>query len=101
MGDPLSLEHITGSLARTIEFFSGLEKGRLRIVTKYNNVDTLIKLKHNGHTNFRISINSDYVIRNFEHNTGSLDERIEAITKLAYAGYPIGFVIAPIMVYND
>lgn len=100
LGDPLALEHITGSLARTIDFFSGLENGRLRVVTKYNNVDSLLSLHHNQHTQFRISINSDYIVENFEHNTGSLSERIEAVSKLSNAGYPIGFIVAPIMQYE-
>ena len=47
---------------------------------------SLLKLDHKEHTNFRISINSDYVIKNYEHNTASLDERIEAVKKLANAG---------------
>ncbi|MDD2496458.1 MAG: spore photoproduct lyase [Tissierellia bacterium] len=101
LGDPLALEHITGSLAKTIDFFSGLENGRLRIVTKYDNVDSLLKLNHNKNAEFRISINSNYVIENFEHNTAKLDERIEAIIKLANAGYPIGFLVAPIMQYEN
>jgi spore photoproduct lyase len=101
LGDPLALEHITGSLAKTIEFFSSLENGRLRVVTKYSNVETLLNLKHNKNTHFRVSINSSYVVDHFEHNTGSLDERIEAVMKLAHAGYPIGFIVAPIMVYDN
>lgn len=101
LGDPLALEHITGSLARTIEFFAGLEKGRLRVVTKFPHVDSLLDLDHKQHTLFRISINTDYVIDNFEHNTASLDERMEAIVKLGRAGYPIGFIVAPIMQYDN
>ncbi len=101
LGDPLALEHITGSLAKTIEFFSCLENGRLRVVTKYNTIDSLLNIKHNKHTQFRVSINSSYVVDRFEHNTGSLDERIEAVIKLADAGYPIGFIVAPIMVYDN
>ncbi len=100
-GDPLSLEHITGSLARTIEFFGTLEKGRLRLVTKFDMVDTLLCLKHNGHTRFRVSVNSRYVIKNFEHNTGSFDERITAASKISQAGYPTGFIVAPIMIYEN
>ncbi|HEX3030501.1 MAG TPA: spore photoproduct lyase [Clostridia bacterium] len=99
-GDPLALEHITGSLSKTIELFGSLEKGRLRVVTKFNNVDPLLALKHNGHTRFRVSVNSRYVIKNFEHSTSSFDERIEASSKLASAGYPIGFIVAPIMIYK-
>lgn len=101
LGDPLALEHITNSLAKTIKFFSVLEKGRLRVVTKYSNVESLLNIDHNQHTHFRISINSNYVIDNFEHNTCSLDERVEAIKKLSYAGYPIGFIVAPIMIYEN
>lgn len=101
LGDPLALEHLTGSLAKTIEFFGTLDNARLRVVTKYNNVDSLMHLRHNGHTRFRISVNSRYVINNFEHNTASFDERIEAASKIASSGYPIGFIVAPIMIYDN
>ena len=100
-GDPLALEHITGSLSKTIEFFGSLENGRLRVVTKYNNVDPLLGLRHNRHTRFRVSVNSRYVIGNFEHRTAGFEERLEAAAKLAGAGYPIGFVVAPIMIYDN
>jgi len=99
-GDPLALEHITGSLGKTIEFFGNLDNARLRVVTKFSNIDTLLNLRHNGHTRFRVSINSRYVIKNFEHNTADFDERIEAASRIASAGYPIGFIVAPIMVYD-
>lgn len=100
LGDPLGLEHLTGSLAKTAVFFGELENARLRVVTKYDNVNTLLNIRHNGHTRFRFSINSRYVIENFEHNTASLDERLVAASKIALAGYPMGFVVAPIMVYE-
>ena len=101
LGDPLGLEHLTGSLARTVAFFGELENARLRVVTKYDNVDSLLKVRHSGHTRFRFSINSRYVIDNFEHNTATFDERLAAASKIANAGYPMGFVVAPIMVYED
>ena len=100
-GDPLAIEHITGNLARTIEFFGRLDKGRLRVVTKFDNVDSLLSLEHEGHTRFRFSINSRYVIDTFEHNTANFSERIEAATKISNAGYPLGFIVAPIMVYDN
>ena len=99
-GDPLALEHITGSLSKTVEFFGTLEKGRLRVVTKFDAVEPLLDVRHNGHTRFRVSVNSRYVINHFEHNTANFDERIEAASKIAAAGYPIGFIVAPIMIYN-
>lgn len=99
-GDPLAVEHLTGGLAKTIELFGTLEKARLRVVTKFSNVDSLQNLDHRGHTRFRFSINSRYVINHFEHNTASFDERIEAASKIASSGYPIGFIVAPIMIYE-
>ena len=37
--DPIALEHFSGSLKKCIEFFAESEKGRLRLVTKFDNVD--------------------------------------------------------------
>lgn len=99
--DPVALEHITGSLKKVIEFFGNIENGRLRVITKFNNVDSLLDLDHNKHTKFRFSINTRYVINKFEHGTSSFEERIEASRKIAKSGYPIGFIIAPIMIYDN
>lgn len=100
-GDPLAVEHITGALKDTIEFFGELEKGRLRVVTKFANVEPILKAKHNRHTRFRFSINSNYVIKNFEHNTDSLMDRIKAAEKVGRAEYPLGFIIAPIIRHEN
>ncbi|HBE77320.1 MAG TPA: spore photoproduct lyase [Firmicutes bacterium] len=97
--DPLSVEHITGALAKSIEFFGTLENARMRTVTKFTNVESLLQLKHLGHTRFRFSLNSAEIIHKFEHNTASLQERIQAANKIAAAGYPLGFIIAPLFIY--
>ncbi|CAM3587215.1 spore photoproduct lyase [Marinicrinis lubricantis] len=98
--DPVGLEHITGSLQDLIEFMGKQEYGRLRFVTKYHHVEPLIGLNHQLHTRIRFSINSDYVIRTFEPGTSRFEERIEAASKIAKAGYPLGFIIAPIIWYD-
>jgi len=100
-GDPLAVEHITGALKKTIEHFGRLEGGKLRVVTKYSNVDSLLDIKHNKNTRFRFSINSNYVINSFEHNVDSLQDRIYAARKMQEAGYPLGFIIAPIMLHDN
>lgn len=100
ISDPVSVEHLTGNLKRCIEYFSALKNGKLRVVTKYDNVDSFLDIKHNGNTKFRFSINSRYVINNFEHNTSSFEERIDAARKIGNAGYPLGFIVAPIMIYE-
>lgn len=101
MGDPLALEHITGSLGKTIEFIGQLENAKLRVVSKFDNITPLLGLNHNNKTKFRFSINSKYVIENFEHNTSTIDQRIKAASQLLNEGYPIGFIVAPIMIYED
>lgn len=95
--DPVGLEHITGSLKEYIEFMGQQPLGRLRFVTKFHHVEPLLDAKHNGHTRFRFSVNADYVIKNFEPATSSFQERITAAGKVARAGYPLGFIIAPII----
>ncbi|AJY77279.1 spore photoproduct lyase [Paenibacillus beijingensis] len=95
--DPVGLEPITGSLRELIEFMAGQQYGRLRFVTKFHHVDSLLDARHNGHTRIRFSVNDKYVIRSFEPATSTFEERIEAAGKVARAGYPLGFIIAPII----
>jgi spore photoproduct lyase len=45
-------------------------------------------------------VNADYVIKNFEPGTSPLDYRIEAARKVAEAGYPLGFIVAPIYIHE-
>jgi spore photoproduct lyase len=98
--DPLSIEHLSHNLERLITFMANQEYGRLRFVTKYDLVDSLLALNHNNHTRFRFSINADYVVNNFEPSTASLQDRISAARKVAAAGYPVGFIIAPIYIHE-
>lgn len=95
--DPVPVEPYTGCLARVIEFFGKQEYGRFRFVTKFTDVDTLLSVPHNGHTRFRFSINTGEIIRRYEHATPTLAERLAAAKKVAGAGYPLGFLVAPII----
>ncbi len=99
--DPLPVEPYTHSLQKAIEFFSMNENARFRFVTKYNDIETLLNLNHNGHTEIRFSINTSFVIDKYEHFTASRDKRIEASIKVAKEGYPIGFLVAPIFIYPN
>lgn len=98
--DPVGIEHITGSLQKAIQFMAQEEYGRLRFVTKYANVDPLLKVDHRQHTQIRFSVNANYVVKHFEPGTDSIEERINAAKKVAEAGYPLGFIIAPIMIFD-
>lgn len=99
--DPIPVEEYTNNLAKAIEFMAEEEYGRLRFVTKYPFVDSLLELKHNGHTQIRFSMNTDFAIKQYEHRTASMEKRIEALCKVAKAGYPVGIIIAPVFIYEN
>lgn len=99
--DPIPLEPYTHSLEKVIKFFGETEKGRFRFVTKYNDVNSLLNIEHNGHTEIRFSINTSTIINQYEHITASRDLRIEASMKVAEAGYPTGFLVAPVFIYPN
>ena len=98
--DPLPVETYSGAMAKAIETFGACEYTRFRFVSKFGDVDTLLNLNHNNHTTIRFSINTDKVIREFEHGTGLLKDRIEAARKVREAGYLLGFIIAPVFIYD-
>ncbi|MCY6958313.1 spore photoproduct lyase [Clostridium brassicae] len=99
--DPIPVEPYTNVLKKCIEYFGDQEFARFRFVTKYNDVDSLLNASHNGHTEIRFSLNTDTVIKEYEHFTSSVQKRIEAAAKLAENGYPIGFIIAPVFIYEN
>ncbi|WP_209122204.1 spore photoproduct lyase [Alkalihalobacillus sp. BA299] len=98
--DIVGIDHLTHSLKHAIEFFGKSDLGKLRFVTKFHHVDHLLDAKHNGRTRFRFSVNADFIIKNFEPGTSPLQQRIEAAAKVAIAGYPLGFIVAPIYIYE-
>ena len=99
--DPIPVEKYTGNLKRTIEFFGKEPLGQFRFVTKFTNIDSLLNLEHNNHTRFRFSLNCQKAIKDFEHKTPELLDRVLAVSKMLKAGYPIGFIVAPIFRFEN
>lgn len=98
--DIAGIDHLTHTLKKAIEYFGKSDLGQLRFVTKFAHIDHLLDAKHNGRTRFRFSMNDDYIIKNFEPGTSRQAERIEAARKVGEAGYPLGFIIAPIYLHD-
>lgn len=92
---------ITGNLVWTIENFANTEKGFLTLPTKFDMVDDILPLKHNGRIIIRMSVNPAEIINKIEFGTSRLKGRIEAINKLAEAGYKIGILIAPVILIEN
>lgn len=98
--DPLAVEHITGSLRRSIEFFGGIDRARFRFVTKFSDVAPILGANHRGRTTVRFSVNANRVIRLYEHNTAGLEERLEALLLARQDGYPVGVMIGPVITFE-
>lgn len=105
--DPLGIEHLTGSLESCIRYFGTRTDAHLRVVSKFDAVDTLLDLPHNGHTRMRMSVNAAPISGKFEGGTAPVALRLQALRRLALprerggGGYPVGLVIAPIMPIDD
>ena len=91
---------ITGNLEWTIENFAKTEKGFLTLPTKFDMVDEILPLQHNGKIIIRMSVNPEEIINKVEFGTSRLKGRIEAINKLAGAGYKVGILIAPVILVD-
>lgn len=96
VSDPLFVEPFTGGVSAAISFFAHSGRGRFRLATKHARVEPYLKLEHRGHTHFRFSVNAPEIIERLEENTPSLEERLAAAVKMIAAGYPTGFIVAPI-----
>ena len=92
---------ITGNLVWTIENFANTKKGMLTLPTKFDMVDDILPLKHNGKIVIRMSVNPEEIINKVEFGTSRLTGRIEAINKLAEAGYKVGILIAPVILVDN
>ncbi|MCI8470911.1 MAG: spore photoproduct lyase [Clostridia bacterium] len=92
---------ITNNLVWTIENFQNARKGKLTFPTKFDMVDSILPLNHQGRVIIRMSVNPEEIINKVEFGTSRLKGRIEAINKLKEAGYPIGILIAPVILVEN
>ena len=92
---------ITNNLVWTVENFKNTKKGRLTFPTKFDMVDPILPLDHQGKVTIRMSVNPEEIINKVEFGTSRLKGRIQAINKLKEAGYKIGILIAPVILVEN
>ncbi len=92
---------ITNNLVWTIENFKNSKKGKLTFPTKFDMVDSILNLDHQGKIIIRMSVNPKDIINKVEFGTSRLNGRIEAINKLTEAGYKVGILVAPIILLDN
>ncbi len=97
MADSLALEHIIGAAKYFTKYIGTTSNGYLLLLTKSDNVDSILNIKHNGHTIVGFSLNPEKVIKEFEKGTPSLDRRLIAANKVQEAGYPLRLRLGPIV----
>lgn len=88
---------ITNNLIYTIERFGREGRGKLTFPSKFDMVQPLLGLDHHQKTIFRMSMNPQEIINKVEIGTSSLSARIRALNDMAEAGYPVGMLIAPVI----
>lgn len=88
---------ITGNLPWIIEEFAKNGRGSITFPTKFSNIGPLLSLSHGGKTLFRMSLNPQELITKAELGTSPLSDRIRALNDMCAAGYPVGILLAPIM----
>lgn len=91
---------VTNNLPWTIEEFARRADGKLTFPTKFHMVEPLLHLEHRQKTIFRMSVNPQPLIRKIELGTSPLPARIEAVNAMCDAGYPVGLLIAPVMLVS-
>ncbi len=95
--DPLAIEHLTGSLSALVRWFGQWDApAQLRFTSKFDAVDPLLDIEHNGRTRMRASVNPAAYAR-FEGGTSPVRSRLAALARMGRAGYPLGLTIAPII----
>ncbi len=95
--DALALDPLTAYSTALVPFFAEHPWARLTLLTKSANVDRLLDLEHRGHTVLSWSVNPPEVSAIFEENVPSVDERLEAMRRVAERGYPVRAVMMPII----
>jgi spore photoproduct lyase len=92
---------LTNNLPWIIDNFMSAQKGKITFPTKFNMVEPLLGLSHQGRVIFRMSVNPQFIISNIEVGTASLKNRISALNKMAEADYPVGILIAPVIMLDN
>lgn len=95
--DSLDMEPLTGYAADLIQLFSKWPNATLELRTRTDHVDSLLGLEP-GNAVISWFLNPAEIVRSEDrHRTASLSERLEAASRVAEAGYRVGFHFDPMI----
>lgn len=99
--DSLIFDDITLFSNDIVKFFKENKDISFEFKTKSTNIDNLLKLGGSGNIVISWSVNAEQMIKENEHCTPSLKERLQAAQKCVKAGYSVGFHFDPVILYED
>ncbi|MEA3506592.1 MAG: hypothetical protein U9R36_03770 [Elusimicrobiota bacterium] len=97
--DSLALDYIAGYSKPIIEFFKDYPDIIFEFKTKSDNIDNILRTAPAENIVISWSLNPPNFIRENEFYSVSLARRLEAASKCARAGYPVGFHFDPVVDY--
>lgn len=101
LADSLSMEHLTKAGQEFIPWFGNSRNGYLFMLTKSDNVKSILDLHHNGRTIIAWSLNNDRISRKFEIGAPTFERRLEAARKVQQAGYRVRLRLDPIVPFES
>ena len=84
-----------------VKFFKENTDISFEFKTKSTNIDNLLKLGGSKNIVVSWSVNAEQMIKENEHCTPGLQERLTAAQKCVKAGYSVGFHFDPVILYED
>jgi DNA repair photolyase len=100
LSDSLALDpvvRLTEKLARTAKELPNIF---LEFKTKTDHVDHLLEIPHRKLI-VSWSVNSEWIVKNVEHKSSPLEQRLRAMKKISDAGFLMGIHFDPVVYYED
>lgn len=94
--DSFALDEISGINSILINYFNNIPNATLELKTKSSRIDHLLN-KDGRNIVIAWSLNPSKIIEDYEYNTSSLEERIDAAYRATQAGFQIAFHFDPII----
>lgn len=100
-GDSLALDSLSNFATAFLPFFETLQNAKCEVRTKSIAIKPLLDLKTTKNTFVAYTLNPEEIIERDEKKTPRLHNRLDALKKLALAGYSIALRFDPILLIED
>lgn len=99
--DSLSLDDISRNAEKLVSFFRDCPNWLLEFKTKSHNVKNFEDTPHNGNVVVSWSLNPEEIVKQEEHGTSSLEERLQTARRVKDKGFRVSFHIDPVIYHPD